>query len=307
MAYYTERHGMRKPIEKTYSITPEKYSLLLKCCEKYDQNIAWKYPLQCPDGYGCCGLDRNLFESDLAFEIPSLYRGRDGSVVPPESHYNIFDNEAKCDEYDQYSLLDYIEFYANNCRDVAIGDYHRYYGHNHLICKPTANVFFQFQEEINGVFNKTGLLYQLTDEKTIERTVEVGPLTSEIEQSIAVIQEKGTRELLQEAIAKYREPYPQSSRDAVEKIWDALERLKTYYTSLDKKASAAKIVNDMGNGESRFVELFNTEFKALTDIGNAFRIRHHETNKVDITDQRHYDYFFNRCLSLIALAIQYLQ
>ena len=40
---------------------------------------------------------------------------------------------------------------------------------------------------------------------------------------------------------------------------------------------------------------------------NDYRIRHHETDKVEITDVRYYDYFFNRCLSLIALAIQYLQ
>ncbi len=29
--------------------------------------------------------------------------------------------------------------------------------------------------------------------------------------------------------------------------------------------------------------------------------------KIEITDLHFYDYFFNRCLSLIALAIQYLQ
>lgn len=52
---------------------------------------------------------------------------------------------------------------------------------------------------------------------------------------------------------------------------------------------------------------FNTEFKILTDIGNKYRIRHHETNKIDIIDIRYYDYLFNRCLSLIALAIQYLE
>lgn len=29
MAYYTERHGMRKPVAKTYDISIEKYALLL--------------------------------------------------------------------------------------------------------------------------------------------------------------------------------------------------------------------------------------------------------------------------------------
>ena len=80
-----------------------------------------------------------------------------------------------------------------------------------------------------------------------------------------------------------------------------------YYTDKDKKGSVEQIVNDMADSQADFVKLFNTEFKTLTDIGNEFRIRHHETNKIDITDIRHYDYFFNRCISLIGAAIQYLK
>ena len=76
---------------------------------------------------------------------------------------------------------------------------------------------------------------------------------------------------------------------------------------MKKDKSAEKIVNDMAAGQAPYVTLFDTEFSALTKIGNDFRIRHHETDKVEITDVRYYDYFFNRCLSLIALAIQYLQ
>ena len=76
---------------------------------------------------------------------------------------------------------------------------------------------------------------------------------------------------------------------------------------MNKAKSAEKIVNDIAAGQVPYVTLFDTEFRALTKIGNDFRIRHHETDKVEITDVRYYDYFFNRCLSLIALAIQYLQ
>jgi len=63
----------------------------------------------------------------------------------------------------------------------------------------------------------------------------------------------------------------------------------------------------MSNGQSEFEQIFDIEFNTLTKIGNDFRIRHHETDKIDITDSRHYDYLFNRCLSLISLAINYLQ
>lgn len=52
--------------------------------------------------------------------------------------------------------------------------------------------------------------------------------------------------------------------------------------------------SDMANGNDNFVDLFNAEFKTLTDIGNKYRIRHHETNKIDIIDNCYYDYLFNR-------------
>ena len=78
------------------------------------------------------------------------------------------------------------------------------------------------------------------------------------------------------------------------------------YTDLDKKASANKIINDMAGGQSEYQDLFEEEFRVLTNIGNRFSIRHHETNKINTTDIRHCDYFLNRCLSLIALALQYL-
>ena len=65
MAYYTERHGLRKPVVKTYDISIEKYALLLHCCGKYYDKLAWKYPAPCPDGQGCCGIDREQFSLDL--------------------------------------------------------------------------------------------------------------------------------------------------------------------------------------------------------------------------------------------------
>ena len=85
---------------------------------------------------------------------------------------------------------------------------------------------------------------------------------------------------------------------AVEKLWDAFERLKTYYSpDLNKAASANKIIDDMSGFDPNYQALYKAEFKALTDIGNSFRIRHHETTKIDIADNRQYDYFYRRCLA----------
>lgn len=52
--------------------------------------------------------------------------------------------------------------------------------------------------------------------------------------------------------------------------------------------------------------MFNEEFKTLTKIGNEYRIRHHEKNKINILDDRHYEYFYKRCLSLILTILKYL-
>ena len=307
MAYYTERHGMRRPVAKTYDISIEKYALLLHCCEKYYNNLAWKYPEQCPDGHGCCGIDHEQFRMDLRYEIPTLYRDNADCIAIPTVHYNIFSSNDEEDEYDQFALLDLIEFFAANVRDVVVGSFHSYFGHHHLTCQNSRNVCAQFRDEINDIFRKTGLLYELNTDLQVERIVENSPLTPAVESAIAAVKEAGARELLQEAILLHRSPYPADIRDAVEKLWDAYERLKTYYTTMNKAKSAEKIVNDMAAGQAPYVTLFDTEFRALTKIGNDYRIRHHETDKVEITDVRYYDYFFNRCLSLIALAIQYLQ
>ena len=307
MAYYTERHGMRRPVAKTYDISIEKYALLLHCCEKYYNNLAWKYPEQCPDGHGCCGIDHEQFRMDLRYEIPTLYRDNADCIAVPTVHFNIFSSNDEEDEYDQFALLDLIEFFAANVRDVVVGSFHSYFGHHHLTCQNSRNVCAQFRDEINDIFRKTGLLYELNTDLQVERIVENSPLTPAVESAIAAVKEAGARELLQEAILLHRSPYPADIRDAVEKLWDAYERLKTYYTTMNKAKSAEKIVIDMAAGQAPYVTLFDTEFRALTKIGNDYRIRHHETDKVEITDVRYYDYFFNRCLSLIALAIQYLQ
>ena len=82
--------------------------------------------------------------------------------------------------------------------------------------------------------------------------------------------EKGTKELLENAIILYKTPETSSRSDADEKMWDALERLKTYYTELDKKKSIEIIFTDMAAGKPEYMAEFNEEFTALK-LGNNFR------------------------------------
>lgn len=298
---FTERHGIRAPIEKTYLISVEMYSLLFECCNKYKKNMTHIFPLHCHHDFtdsDYLAFDENGFLNRIKVRIPALYKNEYGRICAPTDE----------DDYDQYALIDYIEFFAQNIMDISEKwNNDRYRNYQYIDCLETENVFAEFKTEINELFIEAGLLYVLTDEAIVERIVENSPLTKQMEHHFSTVKEKGIRDLLKDAIALYKTPNSCARQDSVEKIWDALERLKTYYTSLDKKKSATKIVEDMSGGNENFKELFNTEFKSLTDIGNQYRIRHHETDKIDIIDDKYYDYLFNRCLSLIALSVQYLQ
>lgn len=299
MNLYTERYGIRAPIKTTYSINIDMYSLLLDCCTKYKKNLTHIFTLNRHDDFTdneYITFDDKKFNTKIKIRIPSLFRDKYDIICTPEGS-----------KYDEYALLDFIEYFAQNINDISEQwNNSEYRNYKEIYCFETSDIFRTFKEEINGIFAETGLLYRLTDKKIIERIVENTPLTIEIENSFALVSEVGIKELLKDAIELYRTPNVKARQDSVEKIWDALERLKTYHTTMDKASSVKKIINEISGGNTKYYKLFDDEFKQLTYIGNNYRIRHHETDKVDITDEHYYDYFFNRCLSLIALAIKYL-
>ena len=167
MNYYTERNDVRNSINSTYNITNDMYYLLLSVCEKYYNNIIWKYHKK--DVYNnIIEFDSKKFNIDLKFEIPELFR-YDGIIVAPNE--NIL-------EYNQYSLLDFIEFISRNIKDTY--EKTDKYNNRYFILHETTEIFNTFRDEINSNFIKFGLCYNLTIEKNIERTFENNILISEV-------------------------------------------------------------------------------------------------------------------------------
>lgn len=77
-------------------------------------------------------------------------------------------------------------------------------------------------------------------------------------------------------------------REALEKLWDAWERLKTVEPAKDKKASV-KALLDRVSTEAAFRERLENEAAQLTEIGNKFMIRHTETDKIPVVDSAQVD------------------
>jgi hypothetical protein len=157
-----------------------------------------------------------------------------------------------------------------------------------------------FVDEINFILRKNGYPYKLLGGKIESEKIDV--------QIKEIAKEPGLRELIEQAMTRYRGSDLADKQIALEKLWDAFERLKTYYGSgKQKSASAERVVNEIAKGEENYRSLFDEEFQKLTQIGNSFRIRHHEMDKIEIADNDYYDYFFQRCFGLINLALKYLK
>ena len=155
-----------------------------------------------------------------------------------------------------------------------------------------------FADEVNALLNNHAFDYKMLGDK-----ISIAQLNFQTKE---IIKEQGLKELIEQATSLYRSDNISDKQIAVEKLWDAFERLKSYHIDLDKKKSAEKIVNTISNDNEVYKSLFKEEFDKLTKIGNGYRIRHHETDKIDIIDINYYDYFYQRCFALVDLALKYL-
>ena len=207
---------------------------------------------------------------------------------------------------------DISQFYKPKCFD-SDGNYVETSDMEQFILRNSPFYVFdaiELYEKYNNDSDYTAQMNTLLKLNSVTYKLEQGQIMSTFEVSIdkkdvSAISEKGLKELINEADTHYRAGNKQI---AVEKLWDAFERLKTYYSpALDKAHSANKIIDDMSCSEPSYKALYEAEFKALTVIGNGFRIRHHETTKIDIIDNRQYEYLYKRCLALISVAILYLE
>lgn len=115
--------------------------------------------------------------------------------------------------------------------------------------------------------------------------------------------EPNLNQLIQQAESFYKKEGDGNKQFALEKLWDVLERLKTYY-STDKKKSIGILLDKISKNDINLKNILNDEFKKITDIGNEYQIRHFEKGKILISDVKIKEYLYARCLALINLSIK---
>ena len=301
MALYSERNGLPTNKVKTEIIQTDIYLFILECCDKYLKYLACSFPLKYRHSSRIWGLDEYRFHAEIKYRIPIFY---EDNYRLTRSSYKRFKTK-----YNQYALFDYIEFIAQNIRTISnIQEYDSGAISYEFQEVDDGKVVQSFRDEINGIFNLGGVVYTITENNIIERITSLDEQIKTEQSNLKEIKEQGLKSLLIESIELYKKPRPEMHKLATEKIWDAFERLKTIFGTegLSKKQSVERLIGIMTHEDVNYIELINTEFDALTKIGNNYRIRHHEIDKIEISDDRYYDYLYNRCFTLIALAVKYI-
>jgi AbiJ-like protein len=288
---FTERHGSAVPRVKEELDEVTRNGLVELVRARIDEEwFGDSFPNMCPDGRGNGGCDKNKLET-----MARAY----GVIWPDDLRSYRRTGEAGSDPSDG-QVFDLIEFSYEHVSEPTAHDFHSYFGHSHYSYDRELGRQ-RFEQEVNRIFERNGMAYQLAHG-------EVTRLAPTVLQEVLA----GTTfrtgdgfldELLESARNKFLNRSLDVRREALEKLWDAWERLKTVEAGSDKRASTKALLDRISN-EPAFRELIEAEARELTEIGNRFMIRHTEVGKAPIVTSSHIDYLFVRMFSLALLALK---
>jgi len=246
--------------------------------------LANEYPETCPDGNGIWSTNTGALYTSIEGLIPDFEwrRGRD-------------------DLPSQDDLFDLIEFVGSKIAKPSDGPYHSFYKHSELNFDVGVGRL-AYAEEINQFLQRGRATFEL-DRHTMHIS-RIG--TPEVQAVVADLKSNSgdakLDALLTDARLEYLSRVSKVRQGALQKLWDAFERLKTLEPGADKKAQIAALLANFTPQEWR--DTLNDEMNALTKIGNTFHIRHFETDKIPVPAEAE-DYLFTRMGALIILLLRH--
>jgi hypothetical protein len=302
MQYFSDRDQANTEIPTTNEISIDVWNGIAAVVNALVANklLAKAFPKQCPDGNGIIGVnDSNLYllaitsipdMKDLLPQQGDIQSLSESFFVSPfDQNYNP-ENERK---RFTYCVLDFIEFIYRHIHDVQNGVFHDYFKHYELVFPDTTYKKDKFASDINEIFNRNHIAFKLLDNGSIERIVK-----EDLLQPIEKVGEETVDKLIEDALIRFKSPKFDEKKIALEKLWDAFERIKTIYGS-KKKESAEQLLEKVCHGQDTLKELLGKEFRELTETGNNFEIRHFETDTLPIKSDELLDYLFYRMYLLL--------
>ena len=202
---------------------------------------------------------------------------------------------------DTLLILDFIEFiYASVAKPIP-GKHHDFFSHHHLTFDQQSGQE-KFRATVNRIFSRNGVAFEML---STGRIVRVLPpvLREDLKRTIFRTGDRTLDNMLDECRAKFSDRNPLVRREALERLWDGWERLKSLADPGDKKRSI-KIILDATAAEPSLRARLEGEATELNSIGNSHLIRHSEVNQVPVIDVDQVDYLFHRLFAMIQLILR---
>lgn len=296
--YFSDReNGPRTRTEQV--ISPEVWAGLVATVQALISSGAFglRFPERCPDGQAICGCDQGAIAASVVAEMPGL-------TWPLETFRLVDDSFLQQREPfapDTLLILDFVEFvYASVAKPVP-GKHHDFFNHHHFTFDQPAGQE-EFRATVNRIFSRNGVAFEML---STGRIVRVLPpvLGEELKRTIFRTGDRTLDNMLDECRMKFSDRNPLVRREALERLWDAWERLKSLADPSDKKRSI-KIILDATASVPLLRARLEEEATELNSIGNSHLIRHSEVNQVPVIDVDHIDYLFHRLFAMIQLLLR---
>jgi hypothetical protein len=247
-----------------------------------DGSFAMDFPTPCEDaGRGVTATSEEQFWPAFRASVPD--------VPWPVRPHNV---------PDVATAMDALEFAARHAARASEGAHHGGLHHVHLLFDHKAGVA-DLRRDANEILRRSGLAFAMDPTGHVERLTP--PVVHErIERPLPTTGRRSLDLRLVRAIEKYKSPDPIEREEALEKLWDAWEELKTLRSG--KPHGIETLIAEVAQ-HPRYRRELNDDGLATTAIGNHFQIRHTETDRIPIESSSQVDYFFGRLFNLIWLFI----
>ena len=256
-----------------------------------------RFPERCPDGQAVCGCDTDALAASVIAEMPGLAWPLETMCLVEDG----FLSQREPFAPDTLLILDFIEFiYASVAKPIP-GKHHDFFSHHHLTFDQQSGQE-EFRATVNRIFSRNGVAFEML---STGRIVRVLPpvLGEDLKRTIFRTGDRTLDNMLDECRAKFSDRNPLLRREALERLWDGWERLKSLADPGDKKRSI-KIILDATAAEPSLRARLEGEATELNSIGNSHLIRHSEVNQVPVIDVDQVDYLFHRLFAMIQLVLR---
>lgn len=296
--YFSDREtGPRARIEQV--ISPTVWAAIVGTVKGLvnSGSFAQCFPERCPDGQAICGSDENALGSAIAAEMPGLTWPLPTTQEVEEG----FVSQSQPFAPSTLLILDFVEFVHAMVAKPIPGKYHDFFNHHHLMFDQQAGQE-EFRATVNRYFARNGVAFEMLSNGRIVRVLPP-VIDVELRRTTFASGDRTLDVMLEEARTKFSAPDPLIRREALERLWDCWERLKSLADSSNKKNSVHLILSAVTVEPALYARL-DAEAHELSSIGNDHLIRHYEVNQKPVIETDHVDYLFHRLFAMIQLMLR---